>query len=164
MLTKNQIKDFATIHHLNEEIVTVSDFKNLKKKKHYLLFLTKTQIQKIEKAAKNKETFDLKISKTQMKKTGKTVVGLNDLLEEVAKQENKKTEKKQNENFETWAFNFSEENKEKIQEALNEESTVTLSLNHPEFRGDGNLEIMLTKKLSREIEKNLYLVTLLHPR
>ena len=59
MLTKNQIKDFATIHHLNEEIVTVSDFKNLKKKKHYLLFLTKTQIQKIEKAAKNKETFDL---------------------------------------------------------------------------------------------------------
>ena len=68
MLMKNQIRDFATNYHLNEEIVTVSDLKNLKKKKHYLLFLTKTQIQRKGKAAKNKETFDLKISKTQMKK------------------------------------------------------------------------------------------------
>lgn len=113
MLTKNQIKDFATIYHLNEEIVTVSDFKNLKKKKHYLLFLTKTQIQKIEKAAKNKETFDLKISKTQKKKTGKTVVGLNDLLEEVAKQENKKQKRNKMKTFKLGHLTFQRKTKKK---------------------------------------------------
>ena len=113
MLTKNQIKDFATIHHLNEEIVTVSDFKNLKKKKHYLLFLTKTQIQKIEKAAKHKETFDLKISKTQMKKTGKTVVGLNDLLEEVAKQENKKQKRNKMKTLKLGHLTFQRKTKKK---------------------------------------------------
>lgn len=113
MLTKNQIKDFATIHHLNEEIVTVSGFKNLKKKKHYLLFLTKTQIQKIEKAAKNKETFDLKISKTQMKKTGKTVVGLNDLLEEVAKQENKKQKRNKMKTLKLGHLTFQRKTKKK---------------------------------------------------
>ena len=113
MLTKNQIKDFATIHHLNEEIVTVSDFKNLKKKKHYLLFLTKTQIQKIEKAAKHKETFDLKISKTQMKKTGKTVVGLNDLLEEVAKEENKKQKRNKMKTLKLGHLTFQRKTKKK---------------------------------------------------
>ena len=46
MLTKNQIKDFATIHHLNEEIVTVSDFKNLKKKNITYFFLQKLKSKK----------------------------------------------------------------------------------------------------------------------
>lgn len=46
MLMKNQIKDFATNYHLNEEIVIVSDFKNLKKKNITCFFLQKLKSKK----------------------------------------------------------------------------------------------------------------------
>lgn len=52
---KNQIKDFATNYHLNEEIVTVSDFKNLKKKNITYLFLQNLKSKKKEKRLKTKK-------------------------------------------------------------------------------------------------------------
>lgn len=55
MLMKNQIKDFATNYHLNEEIVTVSDFKNLKKKNITYLFLQNLKSKKKEKRLKTKK-------------------------------------------------------------------------------------------------------------
>ena len=69
------------------------------------------------------------------------------------KTKNKKRKLKKNDNFETWAFNFFDENK-KIQKALNKKSSVSLDLNHLEIRGDGNQNIMLAKKQYRVSEKN----------
>ena len=45
------------------------DYSNLKNKKRFIVFLTKTQIKKLDKAKANKEKVDLKFSKTQFKKT-----------------------------------------------------------------------------------------------
>ena len=55
MLMKNQIKDFATNYHLNEEIVIVSDFKNLKKKNITCFFLQKLKSKKQKKRLKSKK-------------------------------------------------------------------------------------------------------------
>ena len=74
----------------------------------------------------------------------------NDLLK---KDLEKSPKKKKEENCETWRFNFSDENKDKIQEAINNKnSSVTLELNYGEIRGDENLEIMLTKKNHESLE------------
>ena len=52
------------------------------------------------------------------------------------------------------ALNFSDENKDQIQEAINNKnSSVTLESNYGEIRGDRNLEIMLTKKQYELLER-----------
>ena len=45
------------------------DYSNLKNKKRFIVFLTKTQIKKLDKAKANEEKVNLKFSKTQFKKT-----------------------------------------------------------------------------------------------
>lgn len=50
----------------------------------------------------------LKISKTQMTNTHEKVKQANDLL----KKDLEKSKRKKKENFETWRFNFSDENKD----------------------------------------------------
>ena len=60
-LTPPQIKS------LGKSYVIPQDYSNLKNKKGFIVFLTKTQIKKLEKAKANKEKVDLKFSKTQFK-------------------------------------------------------------------------------------------------
>ena len=62
-----------------------------------ILFLTKTQIQKIEKASEKREIVDIKLSYSQMKKTCKFVILLNKgiewLTKEIIKEKKKKIRK-----------------------------------------------------------------------
>ena len=60
-LTPSQIKSFG------KSYIIPQDYSNLKNKKRFIVFLTKTQIKKLDKA--NKVKVDLKFSKTQFKKT-----------------------------------------------------------------------------------------------
>ena len=62
-LTPSQIKSFG------ESYIVTQDYKNLKSKKRFKVFLTKTQIKKLNKVKSNKGKVDLKFSKTQFKKT-----------------------------------------------------------------------------------------------
>ena len=62
-LTPSQIKSFG------KSSIIPQDYSNLKNKKRFIVFLTKTQIKKLDKAKANKEKVDLKFSKTQFKKT-----------------------------------------------------------------------------------------------
>ena len=62
-LTPSQIKS------LGKSYIVPQDFSNLKNKKRFKVFLTKTQIKKLDKAKANKKKVDLKFSKTQFKKT-----------------------------------------------------------------------------------------------
>ena len=62
-LTPSQIKSFG------KSYIIPQDYSNLKNKKRFIVFLTKTQIKKLDKAKANKEKVDLKFSKTQFKKT-----------------------------------------------------------------------------------------------
>ena len=62
-LTPSQIKSFGKSYTIPQ------NYSNLKNKKSFIVFLTKTQIKKLEKAKANKEKVDLKFSKTQFKKT-----------------------------------------------------------------------------------------------
>ena len=80
-LTPSQIKSFG------KSYIVPQDYNNLKNKKRFKVFLTKTQIKKLEKAKANKEKVDLKFSKTQFTKTLKHVMRLNN---NVSKEENTK--------------------------------------------------------------------------
>ena len=80
-LTPSQIKSFG------KSYIIPQDYSNLKNKKHFKVFLTKTQIKKLDKAKANKEKVDLKFSKTQFKKTFNNVMRLNN---NVSKEENRK--------------------------------------------------------------------------
>ena len=62
-LTPSQIKSFG------KSYIIPQDYSNLKNKKRFIVFLTKTQIKKLDKAKVNKVKVDLKLSKTQFKKT-----------------------------------------------------------------------------------------------
>ena len=62
-LTPSQIKSFG------KSYTVPQNYSNLKNKKRFIVFLTKTQIKKLDKAKANKEKVDLKFSKTQFKKT-----------------------------------------------------------------------------------------------
>ena len=62
-LTPSQIKSFG------KSFIIPQNYSNLKNKKYFIVFLTKTQIKKMAKAKANKEKVDLKFSKTQFKKT-----------------------------------------------------------------------------------------------
>ena len=62
-LTPSQIKSFG------KSFIVPQHYSNLKNKKRFIVFLTKTQIKKLDKAKANKEKVDLKFSKTQFKKT-----------------------------------------------------------------------------------------------
>ena len=80
-LTPSQIKRFG------KSCIVPQDYNNLKNKKRFKVFLTKTQIKKLEKAKANKEKVDLKFSKTQFTKTLNHVMSLNN---NVSKEENRK--------------------------------------------------------------------------
>ena len=62
-LIPSQIKSFG------KSYIIPQDYSNLKNKKRLIVFLTKTQIKKLDKAKVNKVKVDLKFSKTQFKKT-----------------------------------------------------------------------------------------------
>ena len=62
-LTPSQIKSFG------KSFIIPQNYSNLKNKKRFIVFLTKIQIRKLDKAKANKEKVDLKFSKTQFKKT-----------------------------------------------------------------------------------------------
>ena len=62
-LTPSQIKSFG------KSYIIPQDYSNLKNKKSFTVFLTKTQIKKLDKAKVNKVKVDLKFSKRQFKKT-----------------------------------------------------------------------------------------------
>ena len=89
-LTPSQIKSFR------KSYIVPQNYSNLKNKKRFIVFLTKTQIKKLDKAKANKEKVDLKFSKTQFKKT------LNH-----ANKENRK-------NLQLLLKNIKEENKKKL--------------------------------------------------
>ena len=80
-LTPSQIKSFG------KSYIVPQDYSNIKNKKRFKVFLTKTQIKKLEKAKANKEKVDLKFSKTQFKKTFNNVMRLNN---NVSIEENRK--------------------------------------------------------------------------
>ena len=87
-LTLSQIKSFG------KSYIIPQDYSNLKNKKRFIVFLTKTQIKKLDKAKVNKEKVDLKFSKTQFKKTINHVNKVNrknlQLLLKNIKEKNKK--------------------------------------------------------------------------
>ena len=87
-LKPSQIKSFG------KSYIVPQDYRNLKNKKRFIVFLTKTQIKKLDKAKVNKEKVDLKFSKTQFKKTLNHVNKENrknlQLLLKNIKEENKK--------------------------------------------------------------------------
>ena len=89
-LTPSQIKSFG------KSYTVPQNYSNLKNKKRFIVFLTKTQIKKLDKAKANKEKVDLKFSKTKFKKT----------LNHVNK-ENRK-------NLQLLLKNIKEENKKKV--------------------------------------------------
>ena len=62
-LTPSQIKSFG------KSYIIPQDYSNLKNKKRFIVFLTKTQIKKLDKTKVNKVKVDLKFSKRQFKKT-----------------------------------------------------------------------------------------------
>ena len=74
-LTPSQIKSFGKSY-----IVPQDYSNNLKNKKRFKVFLTKTQIKKLDKAKANKGKVDLKFSKTQFKKTLPYVTKINHSL------------------------------------------------------------------------------------
>ena len=86
-LTPSQIKSFGKTY------IIPQDYSNLKNKKRFRVFLTKTQIRKLEKAKANKKKVDLKFSKTQFKKTFNNVMRLNN---NVSKEEKIKSLKEEN--------------------------------------------------------------------
>ena len=67
----------SQIESLGKSYIIPQDYSNLKNKKRFIVFLTKTQIKKLEKAKANKKKVDLKFSKTQFKKTFNNVMRLN---------------------------------------------------------------------------------------
>ena len=67
-LTLSQIKSFGKSYTIPQ------NYNNLKNKKLFIVFLTKTQIKKLDKAKASKEKVDLKFSKTQFKKTLNQVI------------------------------------------------------------------------------------------
>ena len=72
---------------------------NLKNKKRFIVFLTKAQIKKLEKAKANKVKVDLKFSKTQFKKTFNNVLRLNNNVSKEEKLKSLKEEIGKNFNF-----------------------------------------------------------------
>lgn len=71
------------------------DYNNLKIKKRFILFLTKTQIKKVAKAKKiNKEKVDLTISNKQFKETCHLIIELNNNLKSFLKGRKNKLKKK----------------------------------------------------------------------
>ena len=61
-LTTSQVKSFG------KSYIVPQNYSNLKNKKRFIFFLTKTQIKKLDKAKANREKVDLKFSKTQFQK------------------------------------------------------------------------------------------------
>ena len=70
-LTPSQIKSFG------KSYIIPLNYKNIKTKEGFIVFLTNSQINKLEKAMANKKKVDLKFSKTQFKKTLNKVIKLN---------------------------------------------------------------------------------------
>ena len=62
-LPLSQIKSFG------KSYIIPQDYRSLKNKERFVVFLTKTQIKKLEKAKANMKKVDLKFSKKQFKKT-----------------------------------------------------------------------------------------------
>ena len=62
-LTPSQIKSFG------KSYIVPQNHSSLKNKERFVVFLTKTQIKKLDKAKASKEKVDLKFSETQFKKT-----------------------------------------------------------------------------------------------
>ena len=93
-LTPSQIKSFG------KRLILPQDYSNLKNKERFIVFLTKTQIKKLDKAKANKKKVDLKFSKTQFKKTLNNVNKENrknlKLLLKILKEVNKKKQDKIN--------------------------------------------------------------------
>ena len=87
-LTPSQIKRFG------KNYIIPQDYSNLKNKKRFIVFLTKTQIKKLDKAKVNKEKVDLKFSKTQFKKTFNHVIKINNREEKKKKKLAEKIRKK----------------------------------------------------------------------
>ena len=85
-LSPSQIKRFGKAN-TQQSYTIPQDYSNLRNKKRFIVFLTKTQIKKVEKAKANKEKVDLKFSKTQFKKTFNNVMRLNN---NVSIEENRK--------------------------------------------------------------------------
>ena len=84
-LTPSQIKSFG------KSYIIPQDYSNLKNKKRFIVFLTKTQIKTLDKAKVNKVKVDLKFSKRQFKKTFNHVTRLNNVKKrQLLKEENKK--------------------------------------------------------------------------
>ena len=67
-LTPSQIKSFG------KSYIIPLNYKNIKNKEGFVVFLTNSQINKLEKAMVNKKKVDLKFSKTQFKKTLNKVI------------------------------------------------------------------------------------------
>ena len=89
-LTPSQIKSFG------KKLILPQDYRNLKNKERFMVFLTKTQIKKLDKAKLNKEKVDLKLSVTQFIKTLKHVSKENRKILQLLKEKNKKTQDKIN--------------------------------------------------------------------
>ena len=87
-LSPSQIKEFG-----KNNIITL-DFKS--NKEPYKVFLTKTQIKKVEVAKKLNKKVDLKFSKTQFKKTLPYVTRLNNSLMKQRSKDRLETLKKKN--------------------------------------------------------------------
>ena len=105
-LKPSQIKSFG------KSYIIPQDYRNLKNKKRFIVFLTKTQIKKLDKAKVNKEKVDLKFSKTQFKKTFNNVMRLNN---NVSIEEKLKSLKEENrKNLQLLRKNIKEENKKKL--------------------------------------------------
>ena len=111
-LTPSQIKSFG------KSYIIPQDYSNLKNKKRFIVFLTKTQIKKLDKAKANKEKVDLKFSKTQFKKTLNHVSienrkNLQLLLKNIKEENRKKLDKINKIKLHLLLKNRMEENKKK---------------------------------------------------
>ena len=111
-LTPSQIKSFG------KSYIVPQDYSNLKNKKRFIVFLTKTQIKKLDKAKANKEKVDLKFSKTQFKKTLNHVSienrkNLQLLLKNIKEENRKKLDKINKIKLHLLLKNRMEENKKK---------------------------------------------------
>ena len=108
-LTPSQIKSFGKSYTISQ------DYSNLKNKKRFIVFFTKTQIKKLEKAKVNNEKVDLKFSKAQFKKTLNHVMRLNNnvtIEENRKKLKNIKEEKRKK--LQLLLKNIKEESKKKL--------------------------------------------------
>ena len=97
-LTPFQIRSFKVLCQYNEKLQLGYTFKlnyaNLKNKKIFVVFLTKSQINDLNKAKKNKEKYDLQLSYNQLGETCPDIIEINNKIEDIKKK--KKTTKDKN--------------------------------------------------------------------